>query len=494
MSSASNSQSENGPSATDPSLQQHSARSGQEQPPAAAAQISISQTCSQQAADQPSTAVGRAARGSLPPPGVQQSPDPQVWRSADPQVWPSLGSRPRPNTSSHGFPHQRQQRCEALAGEAELWPSQPRPQQLLDSPQYESAGYSPYLAAEPHQYSYVHGNTNINPNAFVFDPRMGDPSRANTDPRGEPMRKFFGHPGTPDQSTLHPRQTSHPNTFMDQEAGVERETRMHYPPSQPMTGPPMTRPRQAQVRPDPHPFQMPQEWGQHQAGPFTPPGHQTNQGRVQAVFTQEYANNLEYQAFLVRAQLAKQAREGYTYPPMQTQMQERGQVYNDLGAEQSANRIARNPQAATQNQPWLSPRVMAARRDLEQTTINMRMVQSQLALEQTRHGGVTAHQQLSFQEAQRQVIEATNALQLAEHTDATNAAHYMSQQERHQYHRQSAEGKGSEQGSDRGSQSGSVSPRTIGSYPETDSNPGFVWDYTIQRQPLQPPQPPMPQP
>ena len=71
MSSASNSQSENGPSATDPSLQQHPARSGQERPPAAAAQISISQTCSQQAADQPSTAVGRAARGSLPPPGVQ---------------------------------------------------------------------------------------------------------------------------------------------------------------------------------------------------------------------------------------------------------------------------------------------------------------------------------------------------------------------------------------------------------------------------------------
>ena len=92
MSSASNSQSENGPSATDPSLQQHPARSGQERPPAAAAQISISQTCSQQAADQPSTAVGRAARGSLPPSGVQQSSDPQVWRSADPQVWPSLGS------------------------------------------------------------------------------------------------------------------------------------------------------------------------------------------------------------------------------------------------------------------------------------------------------------------------------------------------------------------------------------------------------------------
>ena len=110
MSSASNSQSENGPSATDPSLQQQPARSGQERPPAAAAQFSISQTCSQQAADQPSTAVGRAARGSLPPSGVQQSSDPQVWRSADPQVWPSLGSRPRPNTSSHGFPQQRQQR------------------------------------------------------------------------------------------------------------------------------------------------------------------------------------------------------------------------------------------------------------------------------------------------------------------------------------------------------------------------------------------------
>ena len=109
---------------------------------------------------------------------------------------------------------------------------------------------------------------------------------------------------------------------MDQEADVAWSARMHNPPSQPMTGPPMTRSRQAQVRPDPHPFQMPQEWGQHQAGPFTPPGHQTNQGRVQAVFTQEYANNLEYQEFLVRAQLAKQAREGYTYPPMQTQMQD----------------------------------------------------------------------------------------------------------------------------------------------------------------------------
>merc|ERR1712185_685641 len=124
---------------------------------------------------------------------------------------------------------------------------------------------------------------------------------------------------------------------------------------------------------------------------------------MQAVFTQEYANNLEYQAFLVRAQLARQAREQeYAYSPMQTQMQERGQVYNDIGAEQSANRIDRNLQAATQHQPWPSPRVVAARRDLEQTTINMRMVQSQLALEQTRHGGVTAHQQLSFQDAQRQ--------------------------------------------------------------------------------------------
>ena len=98
------------------------------------------------------------------------------------------------------------------------------------------------------------------------------------------------------------------------------------------------------------------------------------------MFTQEYANNLEYQAFLVRKQLARQASEEYTYSPMQTQMQEREQVYSDIGAEQSANRD-RNPQAAAQNQPGPSPRVVAARRDLEQTTINMRMVQSQLALE-----------------------------------------------------------------------------------------------------------------
>ena len=166
MSSASSSPSGNGPSATDPSLQPLQARSGQEQPPAVAAQISISQSCSQQAADQPSTAVGSAARGSLPPSGVQQPSDPQGWRSADPQVWPSLGSRPRPNTSSHGFPHQRQQRYEAPAGEAEFWPSQPRPQQLLDLPQYESTGsYSPYQAAQPHPYTQVHGNTNINSNS-----------------------------------------------------------------------------------------------------------------------------------------------------------------------------------------------------------------------------------------------------------------------------------------------------------------------------------------
>ena len=43
------------------------------------------------------------------------------------------------------------------------------------------------------------------------------------------MQKIFGHPGTPDQNTLHPRQTSNPNTFMDQEAEVERATRMHNP-------------------------------------------------------------------------------------------------------------------------------------------------------------------------------------------------------------------------------------------------------------------------
>ena len=91
MSSASNSQSENGPSATDPSLQQHPARSGQERPPAAAAQFSISQTCSQQAADQPSTAVGRAARGSLPPAACprQVYSNRQTRRSGDRQTFRS---------------------------------------------------------------------------------------------------------------------------------------------------------------------------------------------------------------------------------------------------------------------------------------------------------------------------------------------------------------------------------------------------------------------
>ena len=198
---------------------------------------------------------------------------------------------------------------------------------------------------------------------------------------------------------------------MDQEADVEWPARTHNPPSQPMTGPPMARPR-AQARPDPYPFRMPQEWAQHQAGLVTPPAHQTNPGRMQAVLTQEYANNLEYQAYLVRTQLARQAREQeYAYSPMQTQMQQREQMYNDMGAGLSASNVNRNFQVAAQPQPSATPGLVAAQRALEQTTINLRMMQGQLALEEARQGGLTESQQLSFQYAQRQVIDAKNAVQ-----------------------------------------------------------------------------------